>query len=280
MLKKSQKGFTLIELLVVISIIALLLSILLPSLRKAKDIAKQVVCKSHLKGIGLAVKLYLNEYKNRFPIRYGEFYRWIDPDTGNVYEQTAKGIDHRSYWGVCFKDYADNKKIFICPSFAQFRLDMDSGYIEYEMDDTKIEGGFGINEYSRGVKAGRIRSPSKYIITQDHVEPQPDRGQGDFFFRGIDPDMNVPQYRDVGSSLEPKYVKKYRGLFRHSKKSDSLDRPGDRARFDNIDNNPNGQSDTLRLDGSVDAMDETTGIGVKEIWYTGGIIKASEMYKD
>lgn len=57
-----QSGFTLIELLVVMAIISLLVSILLPSLTKARDLARQTVCFSNLKHIGLAVMLYVDEY--------------------------------------------------------------------------------------------------------------------------------------------------------------------------------------------------------------------------
>ena len=46
---KNEKGFTLIELLVVISIIALLLSILMPGLQKAKEKAQTTVCMSNIK---------------------------------------------------------------------------------------------------------------------------------------------------------------------------------------------------------------------------------------
>jgi prepilin-type N-terminal cleavage/methylation domain-containing protein/prepilin-type processing-associated H-X9-DG protein len=57
-IKKTKKAFTLIELLVVIAIIALLLAILMPSLQKAKELAKMVVCMTHHKGMVTAWKTY------------------------------------------------------------------------------------------------------------------------------------------------------------------------------------------------------------------------------
>ena len=56
--RHSRQAFTLIELLVVIAIIALLVSILLPSLQQAKNLAKSMICKTHVKGIGTAIMLY------------------------------------------------------------------------------------------------------------------------------------------------------------------------------------------------------------------------------
>ncbi len=58
---KSKRAFTLIELLVVIAIIGLLLSIILPSLRKATEYARKVICKSNQRQIGVAMSTYESE---------------------------------------------------------------------------------------------------------------------------------------------------------------------------------------------------------------------------
>jgi prepilin-type N-terminal cleavage/methylation domain-containing protein/prepilin-type processing-associated H-X9-DG protein len=65
--RRCLYGFTLVELLVVISIIALLLSILLPSLKLAKDRAKEVVCASQLKQWGVAFGCYANDHRGLWP---------------------------------------------------------------------------------------------------------------------------------------------------------------------------------------------------------------------
>jgi prepilin-type N-terminal cleavage/methylation domain-containing protein/prepilin-type processing-associated H-X9-DG protein len=60
--RNEKRGFTLIELLVVIAIISLLVSILIPSLTKAKKLARQVHCLTKLKNIGAANFLHIEEY--------------------------------------------------------------------------------------------------------------------------------------------------------------------------------------------------------------------------
>lgn len=64
----KPNAFTLIELLVVISIIALLMGILLPSLARARDNGKQVVCFSNLRQLAMAARIYTNDYDGRFPL--------------------------------------------------------------------------------------------------------------------------------------------------------------------------------------------------------------------
>ena len=72
-----RRGFTLIELLVVIAVIALLVSILLPSLNKAKELAKRLECMSLLKHLGIGFNFYREDY-GMYPIPLS----LIDPNTG------------------------------------------------------------------------------------------------------------------------------------------------------------------------------------------------------
>jgi prepilin-type processing-associated H-X9-DG protein len=63
---KKTKCFTLMELLVVISVVALLLAVLMPSLQKAKEMAGRIVCGNHEKQLAMANNLYANSWDENF----------------------------------------------------------------------------------------------------------------------------------------------------------------------------------------------------------------------
>lgn len=80
----KKKGFTLIELLVVVAIIALLISILLPSLSRARELAKRAVCASNLRGIGQGEHIYSNDNAEWFPHHF-----YFSNVTGNPVPMTS-----------------------------------------------------------------------------------------------------------------------------------------------------------------------------------------------
>jgi prepilin-type N-terminal cleavage/methylation domain-containing protein len=111
MLKKTNEknGFTLIELLVVIAIIALLVSIIIPALRAAKNSAKDMMCLSHLNQIGKGFTLYANNNKGNIPKNGGTSYQ------NNVFWMLA----FAPYVGENYKTFAEYTKseIFNCPRY-------------------------------------------------------------------------------------------------------------------------------------------------------------------
>ncbi len=68
--RSKRAGFTLVELLVVISIVALLISILLPALTAARQSAQTVYCSSNLRQVGIALAIYADQHKFQLPPAY------------------------------------------------------------------------------------------------------------------------------------------------------------------------------------------------------------------
>lgn len=254
-MNQKCKGFTLIELLVVISIIAMLLAILMPALSKVKEKAREVICRTHLRSVGLGMLLYIEDYDGKaFNSSGSNSFFW--KDTNGDYLTPNVG---NPYWGVAYKDYIGDPDIFECPSFTRVTQ------LIYPVDPELIkQAAFGLNfniynienassedRKKKSRKLSGIRSHANFIVAHDHVEPRMDGGNTDMFYNSGPGTNNLTQYRSGGSRSQY-----YRGIFRHSMSSND--------QFET-----KGNANMLWLDGHVDSLKETTGDDVKESWYKG-----------
>jgi prepilin-type N-terminal cleavage/methylation domain-containing protein/prepilin-type processing-associated H-X9-DG protein len=239
----KAKGFTLIELLVVIAIIAILMAILIPVMRKIKESAREVICRSNLRNVGLAVLMYLDENDDTMPhSRQANRYEWYDAP--GVFKKTN---DVSAYWGIVYIAYIKETKIFGCPSLRRVPE------LIYPVDPSAIqEAAYALNhEYTKGRNAGEIRHHSQFIVTHDHIEPRIENGVRDMFFNDGPGTENLTHYRQGGSR-----ARFYRDIFRHNiRKSDDF--------------KTGGRANILWLDGHVSILEETTGDNVPKRWYTG-----------
>ena len=100
----TQRAFTLIELLVVIAIIAILASLLLPALSKAKQKAWSVSCVSNEKQIGLGLRMFADDNEERYP-KSGGSITWNRTDP----ESPTNGWMQQVY------SYVQNTNVYNCP---------------------------------------------------------------------------------------------------------------------------------------------------------------------
>jgi len=134
----QRHAFTLIELLVVISIIALLISILLPALSSTRRSARRVQCATALNQVGTAAASYAADHKGLIPEPF---------DTNYPYEarMALRSGDGRGIGELYGKDYIQTPEIFYCPSQTDEK--MQFGYY------TSADGSWG---YPAGDWALRI----------------------------------------------------------------------------------------------------------------------------
>lgn len=104
--RRTHQAFTLIELLVVIAIIAIIAAILFPVFAQAREKARQMVCVSNLRQIGTAVRMYVQDYDETFPI----FQAYNTAASGAAPGQPGhKGVEDE------LAPYTKSQPLFLCP---------------------------------------------------------------------------------------------------------------------------------------------------------------------
>lgn len=160
-----RTAFTLIEVLVVVAIIALLVAILMPSLAKAREQAKRVVCASNHHQMSLAVQMYSADQAGYAPPSVRDFnasLTWIVYQTFSDKHNPPFPIGW-IHLGVLFqKKMMPDQKAYYCPSYTEFPHVYPRGWYEFSAGSGGIERVATSYMYAVSGQVDTVYPKSKY----------------------------------------------------------------------------------------------------------------------
>jgi prepilin-type N-terminal cleavage/methylation domain-containing protein/prepilin-type processing-associated H-X9-DG protein len=266
----NKEGFTLVELLVVISIIAILLAVLMPSLQKARGLARRIVCAGHQRSMFFTLTAYAQTYEAFFPATGGGA-RWLNFNTGATLNPVT---DTSAYWAIAYVKYGATREMFRCAAKkvnGEPTIKMDTeikrkslDYSDYGLNGficwktRKNSSGVDVIDMSEGKirKLTEFKRPTETIILHDHYEALMDfkpADKGDAYY--------IPSYltSDRRNLLQWRYMEE---IFDPVRSKGCVNECWRHNHFSNI----------LWLDGHVKTLKETLGEDVPYSWYHGGTV--------
>ena len=162
---QRPRAFTLIEVLVVVGIVAILVSMLLPSLSAARAQAKAVVCTSNIRQIILANEYYKDEYRGVYCPGASGFLRNLQRWHGVRDHLSEPFVSTR---GPLVPYLGRGGAIRQCPAFPADRIALETGGFE------RGNGGYGYNNAFVGVQVIE-RSSGEYVVSNDRAGTLADR---------------------------------------------------------------------------------------------------------
>jgi prepilin-type N-terminal cleavage/methylation domain-containing protein/prepilin-type processing-associated H-X9-DG protein len=189
---RQRKGFTLVELLVVVAIIAVLISILLPSLGKARSQARRSQCLANVRSIGSALQVYMTDWSAMIPY-------YTTGNNANSY-----------YWVLLLKPYGNIEKVRQCAECLTQRNgngvgDASTPWTNYANNTALGTGSYGMNGwcFALGTRVGVTGSNDwylkRYSIDQNPGTPTPTTS---FFWRQPFT-RNMAEVPLLGDSINP-----------------------------------------------------------------------------
>lgn len=143
---RKQRGFTLVELLVVIAIIAILMSMLMPAMSRAKQKANRIACLNNIRQLGISNSLYAGDHDNEFPRR----------------------LQLTNAWMYALKPYYQNDKILKCSAdrWLEWRSYLINGWNDYFQEHLSPPEYAKVMswQYPHGMKESDVKAPSETII--------------------------------------------------------------------------------------------------------------------